>query len=109
MAARGRTPPDAVIRAAQASQTRWGIPASVTLAQWALESAWGSRMPPGSNNPFGIKAGGEGGTTPAPAAVINAIVDALHAHGVREIGMPASPDKVWNAIIEGVDASRKTR
>ena len=30
-------------------------------------------------------------------------------NGVREIGMPASPDKVWNAIIEGVDASRKTR
>jgi hypothetical protein len=54
--ARGRTPPDAVVQAAQVSQRQWGIPASVTLAQWALESAWGSRMPPGSNNPFGIKA-----------------------------------------------------
>jgi hypothetical protein len=45
-----------VIKAAQASQRLWGVPASVTLAQWALESAYGSRMPPGSNNPFGIKA-----------------------------------------------------
>ncbi|MBB4189291.1 hypothetical protein GGE07_005973 [Sinorhizobium terangae] len=45
-----------VIRAAQTTQRRWGIPASVTLAQWALESGYGASMPPGSNNPFGIKA-----------------------------------------------------
>ena len=48
--------PAEVIEAARASQTRWGIPASVTLAQWIVESAWGSAMPPDSNNPFGIKA-----------------------------------------------------
>ena len=51
----GILPPE-VIEAARASQTRWGIPASVTLAQWIVESAWGSAMPPDSNNPFGIKA-----------------------------------------------------
>jgi len=51
----GILPPD-VIDAAKASQTRWGIPASVTLAQWIVESAWGAAMPPDSNNPFGIKA-----------------------------------------------------
>ncbi len=45
-----------VILAAQESQREWGIPTSVTLAQWAIESAYGTRMPPGSNNPFGIKA-----------------------------------------------------
>lgn len=33
-----------------------GVPASVSLAQWALESGWGKSMPPGSNNPFGMKA-----------------------------------------------------
>lgn len=48
-------PPD-VIAAAQASQAKWHIPASVCIAQWALESAHGQHMPPGSNNPFGIKA-----------------------------------------------------
>jgi peptidoglycan hydrolase-like protein with peptidoglycan-binding domain len=47
---------EAVIRAAQTSQRVWGVPASVTLAQFILESAGGKRMPSGSNNPFGIKA-----------------------------------------------------
>ena len=51
----GILPPD-VIEAAKASQKRWGVPTSVTLAQWIVESAWGSAMPPDSNNPFGIKA-----------------------------------------------------
>jgi flagellum-specific peptidoglycan hydrolase FlgJ len=42
--------------AAKASQAKYGIPARVTYAQWALESGYGQHMPPGSNNPFGIKA-----------------------------------------------------
>ncbi|WP_415404094.1 glucosaminidase domain-containing protein [Tateyamaria sp. SN3-11] len=45
-----------VIEAAIATQSKWNVPASVTLAQWALESAYGESMPTGSNNPFGIKA-----------------------------------------------------
>jgi len=45
-----------IVEAAQAGETKWRVPASVCLAQWALESNWGSAMPPGSNNPFGIKA-----------------------------------------------------
>lgn len=47
---------EAVVSAAQMSQLKWGIPASVSLAQWALESAFGRSMPVASNNPFGIKA-----------------------------------------------------
>jgi flagellum-specific peptidoglycan hydrolase FlgJ len=43
------------IAAARASAKKRGIPASVTLAQWALESAWGTRMS-GKHNCFGIKA-----------------------------------------------------
>jgi carbon-monoxide dehydrogenase large subunit len=58
-------------------------------------------------NPFGIKAGGEGGTTPAPAAVMNAIAHALTARGVAEIGMPATPSKLWNALRSSVEADRK--
>jgi carbon-monoxide dehydrogenase large subunit len=49
-------------------------------------------------NPLGIKAGGEGGTTPALAVVVSAIVDALHDYGVRDIQMPATPFAVWQAI-----------
>lgn len=48
-----------VIKAAQRSQRSFDIPASVTLAQWALESGFGQHMPPKSNNPFGIKARGD--------------------------------------------------
>ena len=49
-------------------------------------------------NPFGIKAGGEGGCTPALAVVISAILDALAPLGVRDLTMPATPLKVWTAI-----------
>jgi hypothetical protein len=51
----GELPPE-VISAATASRQRWNVPASVTIAQWVVESAWGAAIPPGSNNPFGIKA-----------------------------------------------------
>jgi mannosyl-glycoprotein endo-beta-N-acetylglucosaminidase len=51
----GELPPD-VVSAATASRLRWNVPASVTLAQWVVESAWGAAVPPSSNNPFGIKA-----------------------------------------------------
>ena len=59
-------PPGAVIAAAQAAHAQWHIPASALLAQWALESDWGRREPPGSNNPFGEKSlpGAPGVTAP---------------------------------------------
>jgi aerobic carbon-monoxide dehydrogenase large subunit len=49
-------------------------------------------------NPLGIKAGGEGGTTGAPAAVVSAIVDALSVYDIRNITMPATPYTIWKAI-----------
>ena len=51
-------------------------------------------------NPLGIKAGGEGGTTAAPAAVIGAIVDALRDYGVTDIKMPATSYAIWRAMRE---------
>lgn len=51
--------PSEVVDAAEVSARRWHVPASVTIAQWVVESAWGAAMPPGSNNPFGIKAVGD--------------------------------------------------
>lgn len=50
------TIPADVIWAAQASQAKWKVPASICIAQWALESSYGQHMPPDSHNPFGIKA-----------------------------------------------------
>jgi aerobic carbon-monoxide dehydrogenase large subunit len=49
-------------------------------------------------NPLGIKAGGEGGTTAAPAAIVSAIVDALSVYGVRHVKMPATPMQIWQTI-----------
>jgi carbon-monoxide dehydrogenase large subunit len=53
---------------------------------------------PSPTNRLGVRSGGEGGTTPALAAVINAIVDALAELGVSHIEMPATPERVWRAI-----------
>jgi carbon-monoxide dehydrogenase large subunit len=53
---------------------------------------------PAPTNRLGVRSGGEGGTTPALAAVINAIVDALAELGVHHIEMPATPERVWHAI-----------
>jgi carbon-monoxide dehydrogenase large subunit len=53
---------------------------------------------PASSHPFGIRPGGEGGTTPALALLINAVVDALAEFGVTHIDMPATPERVWRAI-----------
>lgn len=49
-------------------------------------------------NTLGAKGAGEGGTTGAPAAVINAILDALAPIGVKNIDMPATPLRIWEAI-----------
>ena len=51
-------------------------------------------------NPLRVKGGGEGGTTPGPAAILNAICDALKEVGVTHIDMPATPHRVWRAIRE---------
>ena len=40
-------------------------------------------------NPLGVRAGGEGGTTPTLAVVVNAVVDALADYGVTHIEMPS--------------------
>jgi aerobic carbon-monoxide dehydrogenase large subunit len=57
-------------------------------------------------NPLGIKAGGEGGTTAAPAVVISAIVDALRDLGVRDVKMPATPYRIWKLIRDAKSAGR---
>jgi carbon-monoxide dehydrogenase large subunit len=51
-----------------------------------------------SYNPLGAKGIGEAGTIGATPAVQNAVVDALAHLGVRHIDMPASPQRVWQAI-----------
>ena len=53
---------------------------------------------PTNRNPLGVKGVGESGTIAAPAAVQNAIIDALAPRGVTHIDMPCTPERVWQAI-----------
>jgi carbon-monoxide dehydrogenase large subunit len=51
-----------------------------------------------THNPLGVKGCGEAGAIGAPAAISNAIVDALKQYGVRHVEMPATPEKLWRTI-----------
>jgi hypothetical protein len=64
---------------------------------------------PAPSNRLGVRSGGEGGTTPALAAVINAIVDALAELGVRHIELPVTSEQVWRAIRAGDAAAVRSR
>jgi carbon-monoxide dehydrogenase large subunit len=50
---------------------------------------------PCKNNAMGVKGCGEAGSVGSPAAVINAIIDALSPLGVKAVDMPATPQKIW--------------
>jgi carbon-monoxide dehydrogenase large subunit len=78
---------------------------SATLMDYALPRA--DMLPPfateisevpSTAHPLGLRGGGEGGTTPALGAVVNAICDALAELGVEHVEMPATPERVWQAI-----------
>jgi carbon-monoxide dehydrogenase large subunit len=53
---------------------------------------------PTTRNPLGVKGAGEAGCCGAPAAIVNAVLDALAEYGVTHIDMPLTPLKVWRAI-----------
>jgi len=84
---------------------------SATLMDYALPRA--DMLPsftteisevPSTSHPLGLRGGGEGGTTPALGAVVNAICDALAELGVEHIEMPATSERVWRAIREASGA-----
>ena len=56
---------------------------------------------PCPHNPLGVKGVGEAGAIASPAAVVNAVVDALAPFGVTHLDMPLTPEKVWRAMQEG--------
>ena len=80
-----------------------------SLASYAMPSA--SDLPsfetertqtPTDRNPLGAKGIGEAGAIGATPAVWNAVVDALAPYGVKNIDMPATPQRVWEAIESSV-------
>ena len=82
-----------------------GNPLTTTLADYAFLSATevpsfelADSQTPTSYNPLGAKGIGEAGTIGSTPAVQNAIIDAVAHLGVRHIDMPASPQRVWQAL-----------
>ena len=55
---------------------------------------------PTATNPLGVKGAGEGGTVGSLPAVMNAVNDALAPLGIRNLAMPATPQRIWRAVSE---------
>ena len=70
------------------------MPRADTLPDMVIQS----NPVPTTLNPLGAKGAGEAGTVGALPAVMNAVMSALAPVGVRQLDMPASPDRVWQAI-----------
>jgi carbon-monoxide dehydrogenase large subunit len=60
-----------------------------------------SHAVPTKTNPLGVKGAGEAGNVGALPAVANALVDALSALGIRDVPMPATPERLWRAMNGG--------
>jgi carbon-monoxide dehydrogenase large subunit len=72
------------------------VPSAAELPSFELERTE-SKSP---TNPLGVKGVGETGTIAAAPAVIGAVIDALSHLGVKDMQMPATPERVWRAIQE---------
>ena len=69
-----------------------------TSTAWNWHWRWPIRTGSRGVAPTASKSGGEAGTTPALGAILNGIVDALKDLGVKDVEMPATPLRVWQAI-----------
>jgi aerobic carbon-monoxide dehydrogenase large subunit len=76
------------------SYNDYAMPRAADLPAFALST----NVTPCTHNPLGVKGCGEAGAIGAPAALTNAIVDALRPLGVRHFDMPATPEKLWRVI-----------
>src|SRR5438309_1673525 len=84
----------------EAGQLRTGsmvdylVPTAADLPTFELAAT----VTPSPVNPLGTKGVGEAGTIASSPAVINAVVDALAPFGVKDVSMPATPEKVWQLM-----------
>lgn len=70
------------------------VPSAAEVPNFRLDHT----VTPSPTNPLGVKGIGEAGTIAATPTVVNAVVDALSHLGVRDIQMPATPERVWSTI-----------
>jgi carbon-monoxide dehydrogenase large subunit len=72
------------------------VPSAAELPSFELDRT----ETPSPSNPLGVKGVGETGAIASPAAVMNAVLDALAPYGIEDLPMPATPERVWRAISE---------
>jgi carbon-monoxide dehydrogenase large subunit len=70
------------------------VPTAVETPKWETDKT----CTPSPHHPLGAKGVGESATVGAPAAIVNAVVDALSHLGVKHMEIPLTPEKVWRAI-----------
>ena len=70
------------------------LPTAMECPSWEL----GETVTPSPHHPIGAKGVGESATVGSPAAVVNAVIDALKPYGVRHADMPLTPAQVWRTI-----------
>ena len=87
-----------------AAFTEYGMPRFDNMPSFVTEIA--EVISP--TNPLGVKAGGEGGTTPAPAVITSALEDALAGYGPPDVSMPFTPFKIWSVIQKGREPAQPT-
>ena len=74
----------------------YAVPSAAELPSFELDRT----ASPSPTNPLGVKGVGETGTIASTAAAMNAVVDALAPFGIRDLEMPATPERVWRALEE---------
>jgi carbon-monoxide dehydrogenase large subunit len=72
------------------------VPSAAEFPSWELDRTETASP----TNPLGVKGVGETGAIASPVTVMNAVVDALSGDGITDISMPATPERVWNALQE---------
>jgi carbon-monoxide dehydrogenase large subunit len=70
------------------------LPTAMECPSWET----GETVTPSPHHPLGLKGIGESATVGSPAAVVNAVIDALEPFGVRHADMPLTPANVWMAM-----------
>jgi carbon-monoxide dehydrogenase large subunit len=73
------------------------IPTSMEVPK---EWETGETVTPSTHHPLGARGVAESPTVGSPAAVVNAVVDALSPYGVRHVDMPLTPAKIWGILRE---------
>jgi aerobic carbon-monoxide dehydrogenase large subunit len=71
-------------------------PTSMEVPNYEL----GEFVTPSTHHPLGARGVAESPTVGSPAAVVNAVVDALSPYGVRHVDMPLTPNKIWSLLRE---------